>query len=79
MMLETAAAGETAGVVGAAGRGEMRRCKALYAIAEVDEEDCARLEVKCVCKRDDFEVFAGAASDLEQDTAVHIRFDAIVV
>jgi len=37
-MLDTAAAGETDDVVGAAGRGEMRLWRALYAIAEVDED-----------------------------------------
>jgi len=37
-MLETAAAGETADVVAAAGRGEMRLWRALYAMADVDED-----------------------------------------
>ena len=36
-MLETAAAGEMAEVVAAAGRGDIRRCRALYAMADVDE------------------------------------------
>lgn len=38
-MLETAAAGETLLVVGAGGRGEMRRWRALYAMAEVEEDE----------------------------------------
>jgi hypothetical protein len=37
-MLETAAAGDTLEGCAAAGKGWIRRCSALYAIAEVEEE-----------------------------------------
>ena len=73
-MLETAAAGETLAATGAWGRADARRCRALYAMAEVDE-----VELRDV----DWEKqrWAGArqrGASESIDTAVQMRLDAIV-
>lgn len=72
-MLETAAAGETEAAVGTWGRGEVRRCRALYAMAEVDDDELRELDRAK-------ERWVGArqrgASD-STDTAVQMRLDAI--
>jgi len=76
-MLETAAAGETEGVVGAAGRGEMRLWRALYAIADV--EDCVR-DVEAEKFRMVRGVLCtGLLSNASQDQAVHILLVAMAV
>jgi hypothetical protein len=73
-MLETAAAGETLAAVGAWGRGDVRRCRALYAMAEVDEVEVREVDwekQRWVGARQ-----RGASESI--DTAVQMRLDAIV-
>lgn len=78
-MLETAAAGDTDDVVGAAGNGLMRRCRALYAMAEVDD-DWFRTAMSCAPARCCFDGhrWAKPFNAESRDHAVHNLLEAIV-
>ena len=75
-MLDTAAAGETGEGVGPFVKGEVRGCKALYAIAEVDDDSCLAVE-HVNCRTLGADVPNGLDRRVAQDQPVRTRFSAI--